>query len=63
MGKNLVIHIFCLFGSWLNGNLHYLMSDFFLGNQNKFPILLLSKFHSQIILLFLQVGYSLVEGV
>lgn len=62
-GKNLVIHIFCLFGSWLNGNLHYLVSAFFPGNQNTFPVQLLSKFHSQIILLFLQVGFPLVEGV
>lgn len=61
-GKNLVIHIFCLFGSWLNGNLHYLISAFSPGNQ-KFPVQLLSKFHSQIILLFLQVGFPSVEGV
>lgn len=32
-----VIHIFRLFGSWLNRNLHCLMSGFFLGNENKFP--------------------------
>lgn len=62
-GKTLVIHIFCLFGSWLNGNLHCLMSGFSSGNQNKFPVQLLSKFHSRVILLFLQVGFLLVEGV
>ena len=62
-GKNLVIRIFCLFGSRLNGNLHYLMCDFFLGNQKKFPIQLLNEFHSQLILLFLWVGYSLVEDI
>lgn len=62
-GENLVIHIFCLFGSWLNGNLHYLISAFSPGYQNKFRVQLLSKFHSQIILLFLQVGFPMVEGV
>lgn len=61
-GKNLVIHSFCLFGSWLNRNLHYLTSGFFLGNQNKFPIQLLSTFQSLMILLFSLVGFSLVEA-
>nr|KAF6440968.1 hypothetical protein HJG63_012203 [Rousettus aegyptiacus] len=39
------------------------MSDFFLGNLDKFPIQLFSIFYSPIILLFLQVGFALVESV